>query len=156
MCLAIPARIVELLPDPDASAIVDVVGVRRRVSLGLLDEASVVAGDWVLIHVGFAMSRISEADAHEQMRMLEALGEATAAMEEVRGYGLDEQTELAQTESDRMPREGEAAQARAPADRASGDPGGGAGGHAGGDAEDESRSRAVDAALGIGAARRRT
>lgn len=147
MCLAIPARIVELLPDPDASAIVDVVGVRRRVSLGLLDEASVVAGDWVLIHVGFAMSRISEADAHEQMRMLEALGEATAAMEEVRGYGLDEQTE-----SDLMRYGGETAQARAPAERASG----GASGKAGGYADDESRSRAVDAALGIGAARRRT
>lgn len=148
MCLAIPARIVELLPDPDASAIVDVVGVRRRVSLGLLDEASVVAGDWVLIHVGFAMSRISEADAHEQMRMLEALGEAASAMEEVRGYGLDEQTAF-----DPMPHGGEAAQARVPAERASG---GASDDDAGGDAEDESRSRAVDAALGIGAARRRT
>jgi hydrogenase expression/formation protein HypC len=90
MCLAIPARIVELVPDSDRMAVVDVVGVRRRVSLGLLEEGSADPGDWVLIHVGFAMSRISEADAHEQMRMLEALGEAAAAMEEVRGYDSDD------------------------------------------------------------------
>jgi len=45
-------------------------------------------GDWVLIHVGFAMSKISEQGAEEQMRMLRMLGEDQAAMEEVRGYGL--------------------------------------------------------------------
>ena len=49
---------------------VDVVGVRRRVDLGLLSDSPPVAGDWVLIHVGFAMSKISEADALDQMRML--------------------------------------------------------------------------------------
>jgi hydrogenase expression/formation protein HypC len=43
----------------------------------------------VLIHVGFAMSKISEADAEDQMRMLTMLGEAEAAMQEVRGYGLE-------------------------------------------------------------------
>jgi hypothetical protein len=47
-------------------------------------------GDWVLIHVGFAMSKISEDDAAEQMRLLSMLGEKEQAMEEVRGYGLDE------------------------------------------------------------------
>jgi hydrogenase expression/formation protein HypC len=47
------------------------------------------AGDWVLIHVGFAMSKISEQDAMEQMRLLRALGETEQAMEEVRGYGLE-------------------------------------------------------------------
>ena len=46
-------------------------------------------GDWVLIHVGFAMSRISEPEAEDQMRILRVLGEDQAAMEEVRGYGLD-------------------------------------------------------------------
>ena len=46
-------------------------------------------GDWVLIHVGFAMSKISEQDAMEQMRLLRALGETEQAMEEVRGYGLE-------------------------------------------------------------------
>ena len=48
------------------------------------------AGDWVLIHVGFAMSKISEADALDQLRMLTELGESEAAMEEVQGYGLGE------------------------------------------------------------------
>ena len=45
-------------------------------------------GDWVLIHVGFAMSRISAKDADEQMRLLRMLGEDESAMEEVRGYGI--------------------------------------------------------------------
>ena len=47
-------------------------------------------GDWVLIHVGFAMSKISEADAADQMRTLTMLGETEAAMQEVRGYGLED------------------------------------------------------------------
>jgi hydrogenase expression/formation protein HypC len=70
-------------------ATVDVVGVRRKVDLGLLQDAPPVPGDWVLIHVGFAMSKISEADAAEQMETLTMLGEAAAALEEVRGYGLE-------------------------------------------------------------------
>jgi hydrogenase expression/formation protein HypC len=49
-----------------------------------------VPGDWVLIHVGFAMSKISEVDALDQMRTLEMLGECEAAVQEVRGYGLEE------------------------------------------------------------------
>ncbi len=64
-------------------------GVRRKVDLGRLQDAPPVPGDWVLIHVGFAMSKISEADAADQMRTLNMLGEVDAAMEEVRGYGLD-------------------------------------------------------------------
>ena len=50
-------------------------------------------GDWVLIHVGFAMSKISEADALQQLRMLTELGESDAAMEEVQGYGLGDSEE---------------------------------------------------------------
>ena len=68
MCLAIPGQIVELVPDTATGAIVSVVGVRRRMDLGLLQDDMPVPGDWVLIHVGFAMSKISEADAREQMR----------------------------------------------------------------------------------------
>jgi hydrogenase expression/formation protein HypC len=90
MCLAIPARILETTADNPGSALVDVAGVRRRVDLTLLQDDPPHAGDWVLIHVGFAMSRISEQDASEQMRILRMLGEETAAMEEVRGYGLGE------------------------------------------------------------------
>jgi hydrogenase expression/formation protein HypC len=91
VCLAIPGKIVELAPAPETAAVVDVVGVRRRVDLGLLEGGTLVVGDWVLIHVGFAMSKISEQDALDQMNMLAMLGEAEAAMQEVRGYGLAEQ-----------------------------------------------------------------
>ena len=92
MCLAIPGKIIELFPDQPASAMVDVVGVRRKVDLGLLQDNPPVAGDWVLIHVGFAMSKISEEDALDQMRTLRMLGETEAAMQEVKGYGLEEQS----------------------------------------------------------------
>jgi hydrogenase expression/formation protein HypC len=51
-------------------------------------------GDWVLIHVGFAMSKISEQDAAEQMQLLTILGENEAAMDEIRGYGVDDAGEL--------------------------------------------------------------
>jgi hydrogenase expression/formation protein HypC len=89
MCLAIPGKIVEMVADQATLALVDVNGVRRRVDLGLLVDEHPVSGDWVLIHVGFAMSKISEQDAAEQMRTLRILGEDLAAMEEVRGYGLE-------------------------------------------------------------------
>jgi hydrogenase expression/formation protein HypC len=89
VCLAIPGKIIELDSQNALQAIVDVVGVRRKVDLGLLQDQKPVPGDWVLIHVGFAMSKISEADAADQMRTLTMLGEAEAAMQEVRGYGLE-------------------------------------------------------------------
>jgi hydrogenase expression/formation protein HypC len=89
MCLAIPGQIVQLFPDQPNTALIDVVGVKRKVDLGLLEDDLPVEGDWVLIHVGFAMSKISEEDALEQMRTLRALGDAESAMEEVQGYGLE-------------------------------------------------------------------
>jgi hydrogenase expression/formation protein HypC len=89
MCLAIPGRIVELVAGQNHVGIVDVTGVRRKVQLGLLEDDMPKPGDWVLIHVGFAMSKISEHDAMEQMCLLRALGETELAMEEVRGYGLE-------------------------------------------------------------------
>ena len=90
MCLAIPGQVVELFPDQPNAALIDVVGVRRKVDLGLLQDDLPVKGDWVLIHVGFAMSKISEEDAIDQMRTLRMLGEAEAAMQEVEGYGLQD------------------------------------------------------------------
>jgi hydrogenase expression/formation protein HypC len=90
MCLAIPGKIVEIASGNPNSALVDVVGMRRKVDLGLLEDDRPVPGDWVLIHVGFAMSKISETDALDQMRTLEMLGESEAAVQEVRGYGLEE------------------------------------------------------------------
>src|SRR5271170_7841390 len=89
MCLAIPGKIIEIAPENANSALVDVVGVRRHVDLGLLEDDKPKPGDWVLIHVGYAMSKISERDALEQMRTLEMLGESEAAVQEVRGYGLE-------------------------------------------------------------------
>jgi hydrogenase expression/formation protein HypC len=86
VCLAIPGQIVELAIDGHL-ATVEVSKVRRLVNVELLDPAP-VAGDWVLIHVGFAMSRISEADAADQLEMLRRLGEHEAAAEEAAGYGL--------------------------------------------------------------------
>jgi hydrogenase expression/formation protein HypC len=94
MCLAIPGRIVELQPEDRSLAVVDVLGVRRTVDLGLLQEEPPITGDWVLIHVGFAMSKINEADALQQLRMLTQLGESDAAMEEAKGYGLGDSEEL--------------------------------------------------------------
>ncbi|MGH9717858.1 MAG: HypC/HybG/HupF family hydrogenase formation chaperone [Candidatus Acidiferrales bacterium] len=91
MCLAIPGRIIEIAADDANSGLVDVLGLRRSVDLALLADDRPKPGDWVLIHVGYAMSKISEQDATEQMRTLEMLGESVAAMQEVRGYGLEEE-----------------------------------------------------------------
>ena len=92
MCLAIPGRIFDISPDQPNTAVVEVVGVRRNVDLGFLQHNYPVAGDWVLIHVGFAMSKISEDDALDRMRTLRMLGEPEAAMQEVQGYGLEGQS----------------------------------------------------------------
>jgi hydrogenase expression/formation protein HypC len=94
VCLAIPGKILEFSRESELPiALVDVGGVRRRVNLGLLEDDKPGPGDWVLIHVGFALSKISEEDAMDQMRILRVLGEDQAAMEEVRGYGLGEEPE---------------------------------------------------------------
>jgi hydrogenase expression/formation protein HypC len=85
MCLAIPGKIVELLHEDHDTAVIDVLGVRRRIDLGLLADDPPILGDWVLIHVGFAMSKISEVDALDQLRMLTELGEQESALEEVQG-----------------------------------------------------------------------
>src|ERR1700678_818612 len=92
MCLAIPGQILELIPGPPLLGVVDVTGVRRKVDLGLLEDENPVPGDWVLIHVGFAMSKISQEGARQQMQMLRMLGEDEAAREEVSGYGLTQDT----------------------------------------------------------------
>jgi hydrogenase expression/formation protein HypC len=72
-------------------ATVEVSGVRRQVNLDLLSQEEVSLGDWVLIHVGFAMSKISEAQALEQLDLLTRLGEADAALEELEGYQFAEE-----------------------------------------------------------------
>ena len=89
MCLAIPGKIVSVGDDPPHSALIEVVGVRRRVDISLVEPDGIAPGDWVLIHVGFAMSKISEEEALDQMRTLAMLGEMEQAIEEITGYGLD-------------------------------------------------------------------
>ncbi len=76
MCLAIPGQILEVVDEPNRLAKVDVAGVRRNVNIGLLDEepGGVGPGDWVLIHVGFALSKVDEEEAIATRRMLEGMG----------------------------------------------------------------------------------
>ena len=90
MCLAIPGQVVEMDAVQPLLAKVDVGGVRRNVNVGLLEDGELVAGDWILIHVGFALSKIGEAEAQDQLRMLRAMGEDELAIEEVRGYQFAE------------------------------------------------------------------
>lgn len=78
MCLAIPARIAECSPAEPHAAVADILGVRRRISVELLDDGPVGVGDWVLVHVGFALARISESEAADQLSLLERLGEGAA------------------------------------------------------------------------------
>lgn len=76
MCLAIPGQLVELLPGNDGQlALVDVVGVKRKINIGLLDDVDLKVGDYVLIHVGFAMSKVDEKEAAEALSMLEMMGQ---------------------------------------------------------------------------------
>ncbi len=81
MCLAIPGKIVEIVDAAGQTAKVEVGGVRRNVNTSLLDN--VVVGDYVLIHVGFAMSKVDEHEAEQTRRLLEELGELQQQMEEM-------------------------------------------------------------------------
>jgi hydrogenase expression/formation protein HypC len=76
MCLGIPGEIVEIRADESDLARVDVAGVRRMVNIGLLEGQPLVAGDWVLIHVGFALSKIDEQEARAAMDFLQSIGQA--------------------------------------------------------------------------------
>jgi len=72
MCLAIPGKIVEMVDAENQIAKVEVGGVRRNVNIGMLDDTQL--GDYVLVHVGFAMSKIDEKEAEETLRLLRELG----------------------------------------------------------------------------------
>jgi hydrogenase expression/formation protein HypC len=77
MCLAIPGHVIEVVDEANRLAKVDVAGVRRNVNIGLLDEdGGVRAGDWVLVHVGFALSKVDEEEAQATLRLLQQMGEA--------------------------------------------------------------------------------
>jgi hydrogenase expression/formation protein HypC len=72
MCLAIPGKIVEIVDAENHIAKVEIGGVRRGVNIGMLDDVAI--GDYVLVHVGFAMSKVDEKEAHETLRLLQELG----------------------------------------------------------------------------------
>lgn len=74
MCLAIPGKIVEFVDEENQIAKVDVSGVRRNINIGMLERSELQLGDYVLIHVGFAMSKVDEKEAHETLRLLQELG----------------------------------------------------------------------------------
>jgi hydrogenase expression/formation protein HypC len=74
MCLGIPGQLIEFSADNPHLARVDVVGVRRLVNIGLLEDEPLAPGDWVLIHVGFAMSKIDEAEAAVALASLKLMG----------------------------------------------------------------------------------
>lgn len=81
MCLGIPGEIVTLMPDKEDLAMVSVEGVQRAVNIGLLRESDdgpvdLRPGDWILIHVGFALSKIDEAEAKASLEFLTGLGDA--------------------------------------------------------------------------------
>jgi len=75
MCLGIPGKILDIVDDENSIAKVDVSGVKRNVSVALVRPEGIAPGDWVLIHVGFAMSKIDEFEARETMKALQIMGQ---------------------------------------------------------------------------------
>jgi hydrogenase expression/formation protein HypC len=76
MCLGIPGRIIEIDSDGSEQALADVGGATRRVNVALLAEEGLATGDWVLIHVGFALARLDEDEARQTIEMLEGMERA--------------------------------------------------------------------------------
>jgi hydrogenase expression/formation protein HypC len=92
MCLAIPGQIIDIADEPNRLARVDVAGVRRTINIGLLDEdgGGVGEGDWVLIHVGFAISQVDEEEAIATRRQLEQMGrDYEAELEELKASVIE-------------------------------------------------------------------
>ncbi len=76
MCLGIPGQLVEIVDEEEHRGIADVDGVRREINIGLVmgEAGGIKVGDWVLIHVGFAMSRIDEEEAEKTLSFLKLMG----------------------------------------------------------------------------------
>lgn len=92
MCLAIPGQVIEVVDDANRLAQVDVAGVKRTVNVGLLDSDGELAkpGDWVLIHVGFAISKVDEGEALSTLRLLEGMGaEYEQELEELKASAIE-------------------------------------------------------------------
>jgi len=92
MCLAIPGQIVEIVDESNMLAKVDVAGVQRNVNVGLLggDGAGPGPGDWVLVHVGFAISQVDEEEARATLDLLERMGaEYEQELEELKASAIE-------------------------------------------------------------------
>ena len=76
MCLGIPGEVIELMTEHEDLAMVSVEGVKRAVNIGLLHDEDLKPGDWIHIHVGFALSKIDEAEAKASLDFLTGLGDA--------------------------------------------------------------------------------
>jgi hydrogenase expression/formation protein HypC len=91
MCLGIPGKIISIDENIPKLATVDVGGVRRQINIAcIVDENHTpesCIGDWVLVHVGFAMSRINEKEAAETLKLLTEMGEVQAEIEAMRASG---------------------------------------------------------------------
>ncbi len=92
MCLGIPGRIVEVTNADQRLAVAEVGGVRRAVNIAMIvnddHPAASCVGDWVLIHVGFAMARIDEAEAARTLALLTEMGEVQAELDAIRETAL--------------------------------------------------------------------
>lgn len=86
MCLGIPGQVVELRDREAGLALVDLSGVRREVNVSLVDGpgSPVVVGDWVLVHVGFALARVDEEQARETLALLHEAAELQQELDEIR------------------------------------------------------------------------
>lgn len=90
MCLAIPGQVLEVVDEPNHLATVEVAGVVRTVNVGLLDGGEAAPGDWVLIHVGFAISQVDEEEARTTLDLLQEMGAAyEEELAELRGSGIE-------------------------------------------------------------------
>jgi len=88
MCLAIPGQILEVVDEANRLAKVDVAGVKRTINIGLLDDVG--PGDWVLVHVGFAISQVDEEEAAATRRLLEGMGaEFEQELEELKASAIE-------------------------------------------------------------------
>lgn len=91
MCLGIPGRITDIVDAENLIATVDILGVRRQINITCVvgddHPPQACIGDWVLVHVGFAMSRIDEAEAQETLRLLNELAELQGEMEALAASG---------------------------------------------------------------------
>jgi len=87
MCLGIPGRVVRILAgNAGQLALVDVLGAQRPINLGMLEDPNLAPGDWILIHMGFALEQIDEAGARKALSGLRMMGSGAVAEDEPAGW----------------------------------------------------------------------